>query len=261
MHNDETKNNDKRKLTSRLNALKSTGPKTPDGKLRSAANSRSHGAYAQNLILPGEELVDYQTLLDTHFDTWKPTNPIEEIFVVEMATTLWSLRRQHPAESSLIHIQIQRMAPALNVEFGSINSHGLYALAVAALHSQGSGLSQIARQGRRLQRQYKNLCQQLLALRQLFPPVTPEPDGFHPPPDPPAENEPVETKLTDDSDMHPQPALEIGVHNPLSIAYAALPSIVKPAEISPKTTQATSTSTQQHKPEQDQPKPEVVDAT
>ena len=47
---------DKRKETSRLTALKSTGPKTPEGKRRSAFNSVTHAAYVQEFILDGEEL-------------------------------------------------------------------------------------------------------------------------------------------------------------------------------------------------------------
>ncbi len=241
MHND-----DKRKLTSRLNALKSTGPKTPDGKLRASANSLTHGAYAKNLILPGEELADFQSLLDTHFDTWNPTNPIEEIFVVEMATTLWSLSRQQPAESSLIHIQIQRMVPALNVEFKSINSHGLYGLAVAALHSHGSGLSQITRQSRRLLRHYENLRQQLLSLRQLFPLVPGDSTDLRPPR--PTRNEPVETKLNDPETQLPPLASENRIRNPQSILDAALPPIGQPTEDPLKTDTAANTTaaTTQH---------------
>ena len=100
---------DKRKETSRLNSLKSTGPKTPEGKRRSAFNAVTHAAYVQELLLPGEELPQFQVLLDTHLHTWKPTNPIEDTFVFEMASTLWRLRRQAPAESSLISIQMKRM--------------------------------------------------------------------------------------------------------------------------------------------------------
>ena len=100
---------DKRKLTSRLNALKSTGPKTPEGKRRSAFNSVTHAAYVQEFILHGEEHSHFQLLMDAHLDSWKPTNPIEETFVFEMVTTLWRFRRQAPAESNLINIQMQRM--------------------------------------------------------------------------------------------------------------------------------------------------------
>ena len=251
---------DKRKLTSRLNALKSTGPKTPEGKRRSAFNSVTHAGYVQEFILPGEELSDFQLLMDTHLSTWKPTNPIEETFVNEMVTTLWRLRRQAPAESSLIRIQIQRMSPMISVEFESVSSHSLYALAVAALQEHGDALNQIARQGRRLLAQYEKLTQQLLTMRQLFPPIAPKPPNYKPQLDLDVKNEPVETKLTEDQQtathptenetveiefvetkpvetkltgsvaLHLPPPRETRVHNPHRILYAALPPISQPAE-------------------------------
>ncbi len=58
---------DKRKLTSRLNALKSTGPKTPEGKNRSAANALIHGAYAQNLIAQNTASETLNRMVD---DNW-----------------------------------------------------------------------------------------------------------------------------------------------------------------------------------------------
>ncbi len=183
---------DKRKETSRLNALKSTGTKTPEGKCRSAFNAVTHAAYVKELILPGEELPQFQVLLDAHLDNWKPTNPIEDIFVFEMASTLWRLRRQAPAESALISIQTHRMTHEINKEFATISPSATYALAVLALQERGDALNQISRQGRRLLSQYEKLTQQLLNMRQLFPPVAPEAPDFEP------QNEGVETNLTED---------------------------------------------------------------
>lgn len=225
---------DKRKLTSRLNSLHSTGPKTPEGKSKSARNSTKHGAYAKTLILPGEKLADYHELVHSHLQLWAPTNLIEENLVREMATTLWRLRRQAPAESSLIGIQIQRMATALSAEFEAVNAAGLYALAFTALHSHGDGPAQISRQERRLLHQYQQLRQELLILREQLPPTTPQPNPELTPP----ENEPVETKLTDPPDVpgeeheeepHPLPLLASAtrVQNPHSPLYAALPPLTQ----------------------------------
>ena len=225
---------DKRKLTSRLNGLKSNGPKTAEGKLASSANSRTHAAYAKSLVLPGEKLADYQHLVDAHFQQWKPTNLIEENLVAQMATTLWRLNRQAPAESSLIQIQIQRMSAALKVEFEAIDSPGLYALAISALHSFGDGPAQIARQERRLLHQYQQLRQEILANRELFSPSAPEPANLQPDnlPTPQneneIENEPVETNLTEPAGplaYIPMLAAENRVHNPYHPLYAALPPI------------------------------------
>ena len=193
---------DKRKQTSRLNALKSTGPKTPEGKRRSAFNAVTHAAYVQELILPGEELPQFQLILDTHLDNWKPTNPIEDTFVFEMASTLWRLRRQAPAESSLISIQMKRMEREIIRDFATVSPSAVYALAVVALQENGDALNQISRQGRRLLSQYEKLTQQLLNMRQLFPPVAPEAPDLEP------QNEGVETKLTEDDQSPPNESIE-----------------------------------------------------
>ena len=71
-----------------------------------------------------------------------------------------------------------------------VSPSAIYALAVVALQEHGHALNQISRQGRRLLSQYEKLTQQLLAMRQLFPPVAPEAPDFEP------QNERVETKLT-----------------------------------------------------------------
>ena len=184
---------DKRKQTSRLNALKSTGPKTPEGKRRSAFNSTTHGAYARNLMLPGERLVEFEELIKVHLETWKPTNLIEDILVTEMASTLWRLRRQAPAEASLIDIQIQRMT-CNELEFASLNAHGAYgiAVAVAGLLGHSDAQNQIARQGRRLLSLYQQLRQEILTNRELFPPNTPEQVDLH------LQTTPVESNLSED---------------------------------------------------------------
>ena len=121
---------DKRSLTSRQNAKKCGGPKTVPGKPASCLNAITHAAYADTLILPSENLQDYQRLVRNHFQMWKPQNPIEESFVSQMATTLWRLQRMAPAQSNMIRVQIARMAEAIHAEFATTNAVGLYALAV-----------------------------------------------------------------------------------------------------------------------------------
>ena len=227
---------DKRKETSRLNALKSTGPKTPEGKRRSAFNSTTHGAYARNLILPGEVVAEFEELIKVHLETWKPDNMIEDILVTEMASTLWRLRRQAPAEASLIDIQIQRMT-CNELEFASLNAHGAYGIAVAGLLGHSDAINQIARQGRRLLSLYQQLRQEILTNRQLFPPSAPGPPDLQPQSEPqeplenthaecqesetkPVEKPPVETKLIFATENH-----VVDPHNPL---YTALPTIFQP---------------------------------
>jgi hypothetical protein len=49
--------------TSRLNGAKSRGPKTPEGKARSAQNALKHGMRAQKyLVLPDEDAAEFAEL-------------------------------------------------------------------------------------------------------------------------------------------------------------------------------------------------------
>ena len=123
---------------------------------------------------------------------WKPTNPIEDTFVFEMASTLWRLHRQAPAESAMISIQTQTMAHQINKEFATDSPSATYALAVVAPQEHGDALNQNSRQGRRLLSQYEKLKQQLITMRQLCPPVAPVAPNFEP------QNESAETKLIEE---------------------------------------------------------------
>ena len=231
MHTD-----DKRKLTSRLNALKSTGPKTPEGKQASALNALLHGAYSRTLILPGENAELYHQLIDAHYKQWAPTNTMEEILVSQMGITLWRLQRQANAEAAVIHVQIRRMLPALEVEFSVIDPGVAYALALGSLHQYGDAPGQIARLERRLLRHYEKLREELLTMRELFPPDS---DGPQDAPNQDAPNDDApgqkdingETKLTepesptDSTVSEPLPATGIRVKDPHSTIYDSLPPI------------------------------------
>ena len=65
---------DKQIAANRLNAQKSTGPKTPEGRAAVRLNGVEHGLYAETLVLPGEALV------------------------VQLAMAMWRLRRLYHAE-------------------------------------------------------------------------------------------------------------------------------------------------------------------
>jgi len=52
----------RREIANRLNAQKSTGPRTPEGKARSGRNALKHGLLAAAVVLPPELLKQkYQT--------------------------------------------------------------------------------------------------------------------------------------------------------------------------------------------------------
>src|SRR6201984_1712654 len=86
----------------RLNALKSTGPKTPEGKAAVRMNSLRHGLRARSVILPGEKTEEFQQLCDDLEAEWQPQTPTERCYVEQMAVSQWKLRRMEIGEASLL---------------------------------------------------------------------------------------------------------------------------------------------------------------
>lgn len=72
---------------------KSTGPRTPEGKLVSSGNSLKHGLAAPRLIIPGEDPSAFEALLADLLAEHQPANPTEELLVHEIAQSWWLTQR------------------------------------------------------------------------------------------------------------------------------------------------------------------------
>jgi hypothetical protein len=92
-------------LANQLNALKSTGPRTPAGKAKASANSLKHGILSRNLIIPGENAADFEDLLAQLLGEEQPVGTLEAALVERVAICLWRQRRTVTAESASLHLQ------------------------------------------------------------------------------------------------------------------------------------------------------------
>jgi hypothetical protein len=73
----------KRLAANRANAVRSTGPRTPEGKTRSAQNARKHGFTASSFaVLRIEDVHELATLRAEAIHVYRPVNS-EELFAVE----------------------------------------------------------------------------------------------------------------------------------------------------------------------------------
>src|SRR5437588_12906736 len=77
----------------RLNAQKSTGPATPEGRAAVRLNSLKYGLYAETLILPGEDPAAFDALLDRFHAEYQPATPTEEAFVSQIVMATWRRAR------------------------------------------------------------------------------------------------------------------------------------------------------------------------
>src|SRR6266404_4653634 len=76
----------------RLNALKSTGPQTPEGKAAVKLNALRHGLRARTVVLPGENSEDFQQLCDDLETEWNPASRSEQFYVEQMAISQWKFQ-------------------------------------------------------------------------------------------------------------------------------------------------------------------------
>jgi hypothetical protein len=77
----------------RRNALKSTGPKTPEGKVRSSMNARTHGLTTSHFVAKGEDTAEFEKLAEAVLAEFTPRNEIERHQVERLIELLWRLRR------------------------------------------------------------------------------------------------------------------------------------------------------------------------
>jgi hypothetical protein len=89
----------------RLNALKSTGPRTEHGKQRSRQNALRHGLTAETVITALENAADYQAFEASIVSDYQPHTATECELVLRLASLLWRLRRSTSIETGLFQIQ------------------------------------------------------------------------------------------------------------------------------------------------------------
>jgi hypothetical protein len=85
----------------RRNALKSTGPTTPEGKERSRRNAIRDGLTAETVITSLEDIDDYQTFEAAVTADYDAKTAVERELVLRLASVLWRLRRATSIETGL----------------------------------------------------------------------------------------------------------------------------------------------------------------
>jgi hypothetical protein len=77
----------------RANSLKSTGPKTPEGKQVSSMNALRSGTTGQVILMPDEDMKAYNTFVKSFHTAHTPQGPVETQYVQCMADSSWKLSR------------------------------------------------------------------------------------------------------------------------------------------------------------------------
>ncbi len=85
----------------RLNAQRSTGPRTPAGKTRVSMNATKHGFTARDVVLPGEDPADFEHFRAGILASLDPHGALENFFAEKIADDAWRLTRVRRFEAAL----------------------------------------------------------------------------------------------------------------------------------------------------------------
>jgi hypothetical protein len=92
---------DRQVRANQRNALKSTGPRTPEGKAAIRRNALKHGLFSQEVLLPGEDEAALKDLGNTLRDELQPVGKLENMLVDKIIAAYWRLRRLGRVEAGI----------------------------------------------------------------------------------------------------------------------------------------------------------------
>ena len=97
----ETVTSDKQTQANRRNALKSSGPTTPEGKAAASQNALTHGLLSRQVLLPGEDEATLAELSGRLRDELRPVGELEGLLVERVIAAAWRLRRLGRVEAGI----------------------------------------------------------------------------------------------------------------------------------------------------------------
>lgn len=90
---------EKKIIANQENALKSTGPKSLEGKNLSSQNAMKHGLLSKTLVVKGEAPASYKRFHEAIFADLQPIGAMETLLVEKIVNYAWRLRRATQAEA------------------------------------------------------------------------------------------------------------------------------------------------------------------
>src|SRR5215204_2765127 len=97
----EIMTSDKKTEANRRNALKSTGPNTPEGKAAVRLNALKHGLLSRETLLPGEDEEALRELGERLREELQPVGVLENLLVERIIASYWRLRRLGRVEAGI----------------------------------------------------------------------------------------------------------------------------------------------------------------
>jgi hypothetical protein len=141
----------------RRNAQASTGPRTPEGKAISSANSTKHGLTGGFRVLSEESQEQFDELVAEYYTAYAPANSHERFLVEEMVQARWRIARLRRLEAGIIEDMIEAR--------GAVNADAV--MSAAFCNGTATPLTELQRYAASIERSGHRAVHQLLALRKL----------------------------------------------------------------------------------------------
>lgn len=93
---------EKQLLANRQNALRSTGPRSAEGKAIASQNALRHGLRAEHNVIPGEDAEEFESFRHLMLDDLTPAGALEFMLAERIVAGFWKLHRAGRVETALL---------------------------------------------------------------------------------------------------------------------------------------------------------------
>src|SRR5271156_3305385 len=104
------------------NTNQSTGPRTQEGKTRSALNALRHGLTGRTIVMPYEDMDQYHIFCRRLLKTLAPETPLEEQYAQTYCDTQWRLNRARSLEDAMIALGHAEAAGEIETEHPQVHA-------------------------------------------------------------------------------------------------------------------------------------------
>jgi hypothetical protein len=188
---------------SRRNGAMSRGPKTPEGKARSAQNALKHGLRAQkHVVLPGEDAAEFQALEAALLEELAPEGALQTVLARRVVAATWRLERAERLEAELF---AEERLPGRSLGLALIRDCNGARSFDTLLRYRGGTLAELWRALRTLKALQAEAASRPHEMRDVAPALPPAPHPSGPTPAPASEPAPVPALALAHSQLRSQP--------------------------------------------------------
>src|ERR1700753_816714 len=141
---------------------KSTGPRTEEGKKRSAMNATRHGLTGRTIVMPYEDMDAYHSFCTELLEELAPETPVERQYAQTFCDTQWRLNRIRSIEDSILALGHFEAAGHIDTENPQVHAA---LTAGRVFRDQAQSFANISLYEQRLQRTLEKSLKQLQILQ------------------------------------------------------------------------------------------------